>query len=74
MLCPQGVLIRYIFGYYNEAYMYDKMDEARKIYSKMVEDEKDGSVCVECGKCVESCPQNLPIPDLLKEIHADLAG
>ncbi|MCG2779086.1 MAG: 4Fe-4S dicluster domain-containing protein [Desulfobacterales bacterium] len=23
--------------------------------------------CTECGECIEKCPYNLPIPDLLKE-------
>ncbi|MEC9488970.1 MAG: aldo/keto reductase [Halanaerobium sp.] len=73
MPCPQGVLIKYIFSHYNEAHMYGELEDARKVYSRMMEDEKDGSVCIDCGQCVEACPQNLPIPELLQEIHADLA-
>ena len=25
--------------------------------------------CVECGQCVEACPQHLEIPELLKEVR-----
>jgi predicted aldo/keto reductase-like oxidoreductase len=32
------------------------------------------SQCVECGKCVEKCPQNLPIPELLKETSKTFEG
>ena len=30
------------------------------------------SECTECGECVEKCPYDLPIPDILKE-HVELA-
>ena len=32
------------------------------------------SLCVECGQCLEKCPQHLPIPDLLKDVQADMEG
>jgi predicted aldo/keto reductase-like oxidoreductase len=31
-------------------------------------------MCVRCEKCIEKCPQQLPIPDLLQEIQEDMEG
>ena len=32
------------------------------------------SVCIQCEKCLDKCPQHLPIPDLLKEVAEDMEG
>ena len=32
------------------------------------------SMCEQCGKCLEKCPQHLPIPDLLEEVKDDMEG
>jgi len=32
------------------------------------------SMCVECGQCLEKCPQHLPIPDLLKDVQEEMEG
>ena len=32
------------------------------------------SLCVNCGKCVEACPQHLPIPGLLKDVSRAFEG
>ena len=32
------------------------------------------SECIECGKCTKKCPQNLPIPELLKEVSGLFEG
>ena len=32
------------------------------------------SVCVQCEKCLDKCPQHLPIPDLLEEVKEDMEG
>jgi len=32
------------------------------------------SYCQECGKCVEACPQQIPIPERLKETARQLEG
>ena len=28
---------------------------------------KKAEACIECGECVEKCPYELPIPDLIRE-------
>ena len=32
------------------------------------------SRCVQCEKCLEKCPQHLPIPDLLDDVKEDMEG
>ena len=32
------------------------------------------SQCVQCEQCLEKCPQQLPIPDLLEEVAEDMEG
>lgn len=32
------------------------------------------SICEQCEECLEKCPQHLPIPDLLKDVQADMEG
>ncbi|MDJ0667157.1 MAG: 4Fe-4S dicluster domain-containing protein [Desulfobacterales bacterium] len=32
------------------------------------------SMCVKCEKCLDKCPQDLPIPDLLEDVQEDMEG
>jgi hypothetical protein len=34
----------------------------------------DASLCRNCGKCVQGCPQDIAIPDELKKVHRQLGG
>jgi ferredoxin len=31
-------------------------------------------LCRQCGKCVKICPQQLPIPDRLREVSKEMDG
>ncbi|MGN0560314.1 MAG: 4Fe-4S dicluster domain-containing protein, partial [Candidatus Fimenecus sp.] len=67
--CPKGVEIPEIFAQYNKS-VQDK-DAAKKAYKKI----KGGAQqCVDCGKCEEKCPQQLPIREKLKEADAFFKG
>ncbi len=68
LLCPHGVSIPFVFDYFNMAKVYDDVRTAKGYYS-MLGDENNAAKCTMCGKCVEHCPQNLQIIDLLKECH-----
>lgn len=72
--CPNNVSIPQIFSYYNEAAAYNIHKESAKNYSGLKQSGKDASLCVECGKCEEVCPQKLPIMRHLKEAHESLNG
>jgi len=68
--CPAGVAIPSLFTMYNEASIYNlKRENVVKNYARMAESGKHAALCVECGQCEDSCPQNLPIRRHLKEVH-----
>ncbi|MDD2778076.1 MAG: 4Fe-4S dicluster domain-containing protein, partial [Methanocellales archaeon] len=48
---------------------YGKLARSKK---QLKEDELNGSavMCVQCGKCLEKCPQEINIPEELKKVHA----
>jgi len=63
MPCPEGLNIPFLLlleGYYNR---YDLTDWA---IARLATQEKRFSDCTACGACLEKCPYNLPIPDLMQ--------
>jgi len=68
MPCPVGVNIPTCFELYNDASMFDDIEGVGKMYNRFVGDDKKASKCVSCGQCVEKCPQNINIPEKLKEV------
>lgn len=67
--CPNHIQIPDIFSLYNDAFMYSTLNESLKMYDSLKKAGADASACVECGACEEVCPQHLPIPQHLKEVH-----
>jgi hypothetical protein len=47
------------------------MERAKRRYSF---EKVKASECIECGNCEAQCPQGLPIRELLKKVHSELAG
>lgn len=70
--CPSNVSIPEIFSCYNEAAAYNIHHASAEKYRGIRKSGKDASLCVECGKCEEACPQKLPIIKHLKEAHEAL--
>ena len=69
MPCPKGVDIPGTFSCYNTLYI-ESRGAGRKQYIQTVGLTKEpafASQCVECGKCEQHCPQNIPIRQKLKE-------
>jgi predicted aldo/keto reductase-like oxidoreductase len=66
--CPQGVNIPRIFEIYNDARIYGDEQGARLSYG-WLEEEQRANLCVECGECLEKCPQQIEIPDWLSKAH-----
>ncbi len=68
MPCPNGVQISSCFSMYNTVAMFDNLDSMRRIYAMYVGDAGCASNCTECGECAEKCPQQVSIPEKLKEV------
>ena len=78
MPCPAGVNIPSCFECYNSKHAF-KDRGAKMMYlfqngGLVTDNVTMASVCVQCEQCLEKCPQHLPIPDLLKEVEADMEG
>lgn len=64
MPCPEGLNIPFLLlieGYYTRYELHDWARERLNALSKTYGD------CTACGECLEKCPYDLPIPDLMKE-------
>ncbi|MDR3764180.1 MAG: aldo/keto reductase [Acidobacteriota bacterium] len=73
MPCPNGVKIPDNFDYFNYAHLFDDVKGARFKYSVFLSaDERSGS-CIECGECLEKCPQSIAISDWMPKVTALLA-
>ncbi|WP_406660328.1 aldo/keto reductase [Methanolobus sp. ZRKC3] len=74
MPCPQGVEIPHCFEMYNNMHMFGNEEQIKMMYvaklGGILNNSGTGfaSQCTQCGKCLDECPQSLPIPDLLEKI------
>jgi predicted aldo/keto reductase-like oxidoreductase len=69
--CPQGVAIPDVLGVYNEAIMFGDLDRASQFYN-WIDEKARGDACIECGECLEKCPQGIDIPEWMKKVHEEL--
>ena len=86
MPCPNDVSIKMILfimnevGYWGEfgkpriAFFYDRMAKSQEELQKKIDEgeEVEGSalLCIECGECLEKCPQQIDIPEYMKKAVA----
>lgn len=80
MPCPQGVDIPTCFETYNNLYMFGGKDRLMIMYAAKLggilrgAERNFASQCVQCGQCLNACPQNLPIPQLLEKVVEEFEG
>ena len=77
--CPTGVLIPTCFDIYNHMHMFNTTAESPFLYVIRMGGILSGepgyaSQCVECGQCLEICPQQIDIPAVLEKVAAELEG
>ena len=81
--CPNNVAIPWILGLLNElaywgergkpriAFFYNRMAKTQEDLKKRISegDEAEGaaSLCIQCGECLEKCPQQIDIPDVMEK-------
>ena len=81
MPCPYGINIPGIFKFYNDnvnagTYVTDKEQEGYArlrrryllAYDKAIPTVRQADHCINCGRCVEACPQHIAIPRELRRI------
>ncbi len=80
MPCPSGVDIPSCFEIYDNFYLSENEREAKLMYAAkpggIIRGDIPGyaSQCVQCGQCLEKCPQHLNIPVLLEAITKEFEG
>ncbi len=65
--CPAGIDIPACFNAYNEYNKTRDTEDFSKEYV-LIPDEKRAHNCIECGACMEYCPQQIKIPNQLKKV------
>ena len=80
MPCPRGVDIPACFETYNNLYMFGEKDRLMIMYAAKLggilrgADKNFASQCTQCGQCLDVCPQQLAIPDLLAKVAGEFEG
>jgi predicted aldo/keto reductase-like oxidoreductase len=80
MPCQVGVNIPLCFEEYNNLYLVDDREGEKFTYAARLGgavalgEPEYASLCVQCGQCVEKCPQHIDIPTVLESIVEELEG
>jgi predicted aldo/keto reductase-like oxidoreductase len=82
MPCPNEINISHIFNAFTHHNVYGMDELAKKAYRQVTEGHKRNdklisepvSKCTECGACAPKCPQNIQIPEKLKEVDKILTA
>lgn len=80
MPCPEGVDIPACFDTYNNLHMFGGSDRLMMMYAAKLggilrgSDTNFASQCVQCGQCLDACPQHIPIPEMLEKVAEEFEG
>ncbi len=77
--CPENVNIPGAFDILNQLSLYKNQDESKFMYAvrcsgllRGSDETEYASKCVQCGECLDKCPQNIEIPDMLEIAASEL--
>jgi uncharacterized protein len=71
MPCPSGVDIPGVLAALNNASMWDHSNSWLAGYTAVA---GKAALCTQCGQCLDMCPQQIPIPDLMTEALETFGG
>ena len=80
MPCPNGVNIPLCFEEFNNLYTVDNPEMEKFMYAARLGGAVGtgtaafASLCVQCGECVDKCPQHIAIPEVLEAVVKELEG
>jgi predicted aldo/keto reductase-like oxidoreductase len=80
MPCPAGVNIPLCFEHYNNLALVDNPEGEKFMYAARLGgavalgEPEFASLCVQCGQCLEKCPQHIDIPIVLESVVKELEG
>lgn len=66
--CPQSINIAHIFKLYNSQKLLNQTHSIGMYYRNFTSLNNKASDCIECGNCVNICPQKIDIPMKLKDV------
>ena len=75
MPCPAGINIPAMFAAYNQSYSVSWFQGVWSYFMSagaIGHDPHYATACIECGKCMRHCPQEIRIPDQLKKVRRRL--
>lgn len=71
--CPNGVNIPTVFGFYNEAVMFNQRSYGQYAYANWLPEDQRADKCLACGECEAKCPQHIQIVEWLETAGEYLA-
>ena len=69
--CPAKLDIPLLLAQYNEHKVSGGSWIARMVINKLAENQRPGA-CISCGNCTGTCPQQIPVPEILHKFAAEL--
>lgn len=70
-VCPQEIAISSVFAIYNRYELDGDFYGCKEAYAKL--GDQNAANCVQCGACVQQCPQHIEIFKELEKVHKTFA-